>query len=164
MSEQNSEIMKQPHEIEPMDKEQFAFALNIAMHAGHRSMPVKNPEQFSLNIYDDETGDISEISLVDNPMNRAGIAVKGHFEDDSEQLHNFMMRFLALLNFLDTKKAKDWIMKSKKDPEMEWIHPAVIDSAAEFSMNKKGKFPLKSFLKQVERIAEADYSHLEEPE
>ena len=161
MNEKNTQRFPAPNNLEPMDREQFSFAFSIAIEAAHRSMPVKNPEQFSLNILDDKDKNITKISLTDNPLNRAGIVVIEHFGDDLFQFHNFMMRFMAIINLFDKKAAKDWIKNDPEDPDLSWIHPTFIYSAAEVGLKKNGNFPVRAFLKKVQEIANKEFEDLE---
>ena len=68
-----------PHELESIDREIFAFAFQLAHSAGGLAMVVENPEQFGINLIDEEEDKISEIRFTDNPLNRAMFALKEHF-------------------------------------------------------------------------------------
>ena len=161
MHEEKNRQLPDSHELEPMDREQFSFAFNIAVQAGHYKMPIKNPEQYGFYLEDEEAGGVSKITLKDSPINRAGIAAIDHFEGDGEMFHNFMMRFWALIDLLNKKSAKKWINEDPDDTEATLIHPALIYAASEFELTKNGAFKVRDFLERVKEIAETEFVDLE---
>ena len=153
MTEEGVASILEPSTLGPIDKDQFSFAFDLAMRAGHLSMPVENPEQYGVNLVDDDSGEVTGLRFTDNPMNRAIFAVKQHFGDDHQQLLNFTMRFFALMDIFRKNAVAEWIKDDLDNPRAKAIHPAVIYAAAEVKLNKKGDFPLKKFLARVKEIA-----------
>jgi hypothetical protein len=140
--------LTRPEFLPPMDWDQFAFAWDTAVAAGHLTMPVRNPETYHMNV-ELEDGDVREYVPRDMPLNRAALAVREHFAEDRESFFNFMTRFFALLDVFRIGTVSEWCCQNPKDPEAQDIHPAVIYAAAELKLNAEGHFPADEFHARV---------------
>ncbi len=144
---------KRPDQLGPMDRDQFFFAFQIANSAGALSMPVNNPEQFGINLVDEEEESVKEIRFTDIPINRALLAVKKHFGDDTDSFQNFAMRFFAMFPVLGSDQVKKWEKTDPDDHRMALLHPAVIYAGAEANLDEEGNFNQRTFFEIVDRIA-----------
>ena len=86
-----------PEDFPPMEREAFEFALSVANGAANFDIPVENPEIKGATLVDEATAEEQRISFTDRPMNRAMLASREHFGDDTDGYMNFVMRFLALI-------------------------------------------------------------------
>jgi hypothetical protein len=66
----------------PVTPEELQFALQRGNAAGTRQMPIDNPETKGINLLDEKSGEIQEIRLKDNPINRFSPAIAHEFGDD----------------------------------------------------------------------------------
>ena len=141
-----------PHELESIDREIFAFAFQLAHSAGGLAMVVENPEQFGINLIDEEEDKISEIRFTDNPLNRAMFALKEHFGEGNEMFKNFSMRFFAMFPIMRSEEVKEWEKPDPSDSRATLLHPAVIFASAETPLNTEGEFDLDKFFQTVSII------------
>ena len=66
-------------QIPAVSPDEMLFAIQAGQAAAMHRMPSKNPEQFGINLIDEDGGgELNEIRLTDNPMNRFALTVREH--------------------------------------------------------------------------------------
>lgn len=88
-----------------------------------------------------------------NPYIEAAIAVRAELEEEPDLFDSVMNRFAALMDLFNRDKLSGWVRVSPRNEKAQDIHPAVVHVAAQFKINKNGKFPEKRFLQAVSDIA-----------
>lgn len=136
----------------PIDPDEFKTALNWAVNAAAKRAKVTNPSKLGVNI---ELGDsIERISFADSPLNRALVALKERYFDDSDKFINISRRIFALFDILRHPAMAAY---TQVEGEFTEIHPAAADAAAEVMLDSKGNFPPELFLAKVKELAETKY-------
>jgi hypothetical protein len=79
------------------------------------------------------------------------------FEGDREEVRCFFARFHALRELFNHPDAERYVFEHPEDPEKIRFHPAVLCTAAEFRLNKNGRFPREKFLARVEATARTEF-------
>lgn len=142
-----------PQEMGPIDREQFAYAFELANEAGSLSTPEDNPERFGVTLVDEELGEETRIRFTDQPINRAILALKKNCGNDSEMYFNVTMRFFAMLTILKCEELKSWMTEDKTRPGCVQLHTAVVYAGAEAALNKDGEYDIRDFFERVANIA-----------
>lgn len=142
-----------PEKLPAMDREQFAFVFQLAQSAAGLAMPVENPAQFSVNLHDESSDEVTSLRFTDVPINRALLSAKKHFGKDTLSFFNFSTRFFAMFDVMRSEDIKKWTKKDAVDSRITLLHPAVICACAEARMDSEGRFNLGEFFNAVEAIA-----------
>ena len=144
----------EPHKLGPMDREQFAFAMQLSSHASVLNTPVENPAAKAINIIDPETDELMRVAPRDIPFNRAMIAAVEHFEGDVVNATNFWLRLMALTRLMQNETMQAWKKSDPEDPRATLFHNAVIYAAAELPLQADGNFSEDEFFSRAAEIAD----------
>lgn len=131
----------------PVPAEELLFALQLGQAAATHTMPTPSPAEKPIMLKATD-GSVSEIRFRDTPQNRALLAVNKHYRDDKAKAFSIQIRIWAVIEVLRDKRMQEWFIG-------EEVHAAVMIAAAEFPVNKHGKFAVNSFAKKVKDIAAA---------
>jgi len=142
----------QPHELGPVDREQFACAFELANNVGSQVIPAEDPGRFGVTLVDVELGEITQIRFSDQPINRAIFALKKKCGGDSETYFNVTMRFYAMLTILKCDEVTSWMMEDKTRSGCVQLDTAVVYAGAEADLDKDGEFNIPEFFDRVESI------------
>jgi len=74
-----------------------------------------------------DDGDIHQIRLTEDPLNRAGLAVREHCGRDSAKFQAFMKRYFAWVDIRDDARLARWV---RTEPDGSYIHDAILHAAA----------------------------------
>jgi hypothetical protein len=133
--------------IKPVDPERFRFALGVYSAAAALKGPAPNPQQFGLNIVENDEGAM-RISFTDRAENRGMLAVKKEFPDPVE----FQSMGYRLLTFgeimRDSKLRKMGLVRDGEAGETE-IHDAVMIAFAMAPFRTSGTLDRRAFLALV---------------
>jgi hypothetical protein len=133
--------------IKPTDPQRFSFALGVYQAAAALKGPAPNPEQFSINIAE-EDGSRTKISFVDRPENRGMLAVKEQFPDPDE-FQSMAFRILSFGEVLqDQKLSKMGVVRRDDTGNLE-VHDSVIYGLATTPFRKSGKLDRPAFIAAV---------------
>src|ERR1700744_3463135 len=80
--------------MKPVDRDRFKFALDVFGAAADLKGPAPNPEQYAVNIRDDD-GSVTEFRFTDRPENRGLLAVNREFKG-APDLESMCFRILNL--------------------------------------------------------------------
>jgi hypothetical protein len=138
--------------LEPVDPEQFGFAIQIASAAHAFRMPMESPSTQGVNIEMGD-GEIKRLVFTDIPINRAFMAMRDHFAPDFDTFQRVGLRFFALHKIWNSKNMEKWTKKDKDDPSVVLINEAVFRAGATCPLNEKGEFEETSFFMAVEKFA-----------
>lgn len=153
MNKRGTKRFIKPQEMGQIDREQFAYAFELANQAGSMAMPVENPEQYGVTLVDEESGEDTRIRFTDQPINRAILALKKHCGSDSVLYFNVTMRFFAMLTILKRQEVESWMTDDSSKPGCAQLHTAVVYAGAEATLDKDGEFDIDEFFERVENIA-----------
>ena len=142
-----------PEDLEPVARDQFAFAFKLSNCAAGLATPVQNPGLNKLNIVDEEKDEVTVIQFTDIPVNRAMFAAKGHFGNDEKSFLNFSMRFFAMGDIIKSEEVKEWMKPDEKNETFSLLHHAVIYAEAETPLDSEGGFNKDKFFKIVKEIS-----------
>jgi hypothetical protein len=133
--------------IRAVDPERFRFALGVYAAAAAMKGPYPNPEEFSLNLVDDD-GSVSEIRFTDRPENRGMIALKGEFPD-LEELECIGFRIMTMPKVIKNRQLiKMGLIRNGESGNIE-IHDAVVNALAKVPFRKSGALDKSVFLALV---------------
>ncbi len=136
---------------EPIDPEQFAFAMQLASAGASYRMPMESPanKRFVIEMTD---ATVQHFGLTDNSTNRAAGAIVEHFAPDMEMARSALMRWMALMRIAQKKEMRKW---ERKPPDADYIeiYNAVFEAAAILPLNGNGDFRTAEFFHKVEEIA-----------
>ena len=127
--------------------EELSFALAVGSAAAAGQTPLSGVGGMGINV-DLGDGDVRDIRLVDNPHNRAMIAIRDQFPRD--KFKSVMFRTWALGSLMKDSRMDSFTRASEDgDPKAIEVHEAVIEIAATMPLNKKGVFNDATFFRRV---------------
>jgi hypothetical protein len=141
--------------LKSLDPEEFKFGLDLWIAAASQKMPMDNPADHSVTIEGFGT-----VRFTDNPMNRATLAIAGHYKSmnlsDEERFArsaSFNFRIEALKKVIQHRRAAPWI---REDEALIHIPDAVLCAAARGELRAvkdEVEFEPQGFWDFVEQIA-----------
>ena len=140
----------------PIDPDELMYAFQIGNAAGSQQMPIENVENRGLNIFDEETGDINEIRLSDNPINRFGSAIAQEYGGDESKFHSIMNRLMALMRIISNKEKVEKYLKPHPDDEYIMVNNVLVEVMADFPMTGNGEIDEDQFFIKVDKILEKE--------
>ncbi len=140
------------NQMGPIDPDEFNTALSWAMNAASKRAQITNPTKLGVNI--DLGGNIERISFTDIPLNRALVALKERYGDNTDKFFNISNRIFAFFHIMKDPAMALYI---KKGVELTEVHPAVTDAAAEVMLDSEGNFPPDIFFSKVKELAATKY-------
>ena len=141
----------------PVEPEELKFAFQLGDAAGSQQMPIDNIENKEIDILDEETGEINEIRLKDNPISRFGSAIAQHYGNDESKYFSIMNRILALMEILSSdEKVKKYLKPDPDDGEFVMVNNILIEAMADFPMSDMGEIDKDAFFLKVQEMIEND--------
>lgn len=140
-----------PTSVSIVDPDELMFAIQLGQAAAMHKMPTTNPEQFTIDVIDDDPDGVSEVRLTDNHMNRFSLAVQDHCDGDKDKFIAIMKRWFALLDVCNDDKLSEFTTPSKEKGACE-LRTEVIVIAATMPLDDKGRFNPGNFFRRVEAM------------
>jgi hypothetical protein len=148
---------KMLNRILPVDPEELQFAFQLGNAAGTQQMPIDNLENKGIDIFDKNSGEIHEIRLKDNPINRFGSAIAQEFGKDESKYYSLMNRVVALMRILSTdERAETYTKNHPDDSEFVMVNNVMIEAMADFPISDDGEIDRDAFFLKVQEILEND--------
>jgi hypothetical protein len=148
-----------PHELPALDPEEFKGIFGFAMRAAGREIDSPHPPDHGINLQSDD-GTINRISLKDNPMNRAGLALVQEYGADHDLFQNIMFRIGAFTAALEEAPMQKWKKPDPENPKRSLLHSAAIEAAALMPLKSDGFFDADKLDQKTREIADRKYSNL----
>lgn len=140
--------------IEAVAPDEFKYAMGVCMAAASMKGPYRNPENYSMGLHDEATGEVLDIRLVDNPMARGALAVRAQF-DDSEKCVAIMLRISGVMDLIKDKRMQPYV---RGDGDPLEIREEVLDVAAAEEMSAESGFDRELFFRNLSaRIDAAEH-------
>ena len=89
-------------------------------------------------------------------MHRPLLAARDYFGAQVKTFQNFLLRFRALTELIDTDALLDWAREVPEKNGTE-LHTAVIYACAEVRLTEDGWFPVEEFLQQTQQIIDEEF-------
>lgn len=133
--------------IKALDPERFHFALGVYCAAAALKGPAPNPQEFGLNIVNDD-GSAASITFTDRPENRGMLAVKKEFPDPDE-FESMAFRLMTFGEVIRDRKLRKWGLVRDGETGQTEVHDAVINALAMAPFRKSGSLDRDAFLSLV---------------
>ncbi len=109
-----------------VDPQEFMFVLRLIAAASTYKMPMDSPTRYGFALKT-EAGEVQQYRLTEDPLNRAGLAVREHCGQDSAKFHALMKRYFAWVDIRDHEGLSRWV---RRHPDGTYIHDAILHAAA----------------------------------
>lgn len=146
--------LPKPADLAPLARDEFVSGFDAAMRADEQRVSNAQAERSAATCEDVER--TLAFSLADYPMYRALLAASNHFGKRVAVFQNFMLRFCALIDLVNTNAFRDWTREISR-PDDQTIHPAVIYACADVQLTENGQFPVDRFLQRTRQIIDEEF-------
>ena len=137
----------------PVEPEELLFAFQLGNAAGTHQMPIDNPETKEINLLDEDSGEIQQIRLKDNHINRFGGAIAQEFGEDESKFYSIMTRISSLMRILsDDERVKPYLKDDPDDSGNTMINNVLFEVMAKFPISRDGEFDKDTFFKEVKEL------------
>lgn len=130
--------------VKRVDPERFRFALGVYCAAAALKGPSPNPQEFGLDIEDDD-GSVIRLSFTDRAENRGMLAVKKEFPDPAE-FQAMGVRLMTLGEIMNDRRLRRWGLVRDGETSQIEIHPAVSSALATAPFRRSGTLDRTAFL------------------
>ena len=159
MDEHAMEPIPNPTEFGPLTRERFVAAFDAVMEADEQRLPDEQLEPLGVT-WEKDDGSVKELELSGHPMHRPLLVARDYFSAQVKAFQNFLLRFRALTELIDTNALLDWAREVPEKSGTE-IHTAVIYACAEVRLTEDGQFPVEEFLQKTQQIIDEEFYDLE---
>jgi hypothetical protein len=137
-------------EAPPVDPQEFMFVLRLIAAASTYKMPMASPTRYGFALKTDD-GEVHQYQLTEDPLNRAGLAVREHCGQDSAKFHALMKRYLAWADIRADERLSRWI---RQHPDGTYVHDAILHAAATVPLVGL-RFDIKALSRRADELVAA---------
>ncbi len=155
MDEHAIEPIPNPTEFGPLTREQFVAAFDAVMEADGQRIPDDRLQPFGVT-WEKDDGSVIELELSGHLMHRPLLIARDYFGAQVKAFQNFLLRFGAFTELIDTNALLDWAREIPEKRGAE-IFPAVLYACAEVRLTEDGVFPVAEFLQKTQQIIDEEF-------
>ena len=107
MDKHEMEPISNPTEFGPLTREQFAAGFDVVLEADEQPIPDEQLAYMGVT-WEKDDGSVIELQFSGHPMHRPLLAARDYFGAQVKTFQNFLLRFRALTELIDTNALLDW--------------------------------------------------------